>query len=82
MPLRLSKLVPLFLHVKNLQFVQPKIGWILVKAVHFVSSGTTPPYKDWREKSNAMLSWCPTEGALPPGVNESRGGLLPVDIHV
>lgn len=28
-----------------------------------------------------MLSWCPTEGVLPPGGNESRGGLLPVD-HV
>lgn len=55
---------------------------MLVKAVHFVSCGLTPPYKGWREKSNAMLSWCPTEGALPPGGNESRGGLLPVDLHV
>lgn len=55
---------------------------MLVKAVHFVSRGLTPPYKDWREKSSAMLSWCPTEGALPPGGNESRGGLLPVDPHV
>lgn len=55
---------------------------MLVKAVHFVSCGLTPPYKGWREKSNAMLSWCPTEGALPPGGNESRGGLLSVDLHV
>lgn len=38
-------------------------------------------YKGWREKSNAMLSWCPT-GALLPGGNESRGGLLPVEFHV
>ena len=53
-----------------------------MKAVHFVSHGLTPPYKGWREKSNAMLSWCPTEGALPPGGNESRGGLLPVDLCV
>lgn len=55
---------------------------MLVKAVRFVSRGLTPPYKGWREKSSAMLSWCPTEGALPPGGNESRGGLLPVDPHV
>lgn len=33
-------------------------------------------------KSSAMLSWCPTEGAVPPEGNESRGGLLPVDFHV
>lgn len=29
-----------------------------------------------------MLSWCPAEGALTPGGNESRGGLLPVDLLV
>lgn len=75
-------LVSYFWHVKPYDSSNLKLAGCLWKQCTLSLAAWHPPYKGWREKSNAMLSWCPTEGALPPGGNESRGGLLPVDLHV
>lgn len=53
---------------------------LLVQAVHFVSGGLTPPLKRLQGESRGMLSWSLIEGALPPGGNESRWGLVPLDL--
>lgn len=80
--LRLSDWLVGFWHVKPSDSHNLKLAGCLWRQCTLSLVARHPPYKGWREKSDAMLSWCLTERALPPGGNETRGGLVPVDLHV